>query len=179
MDVNNAQSYGSLTALVGGQDPQVRHSHRVLQAVKRNKDKLKLPPFVLGFRTDQERAGAKRSSSVSKACSRTCQAAPDNPVAKMTGTKTIAGSQFLTLEGDGSMIPWDQIPFFAEKDADKDEVLKVLRGLKLKVALGVHKDYLLLVVGDSFDAIEKLGRAPSWLPAQEFEAGSWPVRANA
>ena len=57
------------------------------------------------------------------------------------------------------MVPWDQLPIkdFEEKEGDYDDLVKKLAGLKLRVSLGVRDNYLLFAIGDSLEALDRLG----------------------
>lgn len=173
MSIQNASQFAPLAALVGGEDPQNAQAKALLQAILQKKDKLHIPTLVMGFKVTKKevaQAQLKRLDELVKMIPK------DHPVAKMISVKTIAGSQFLTFEADGTMVPWEQIPVFKEdKTPEMDALLKELKKLKLRVALGRHQDYLLFSMGESYSGIEKLGKGASLATIDEFK----PLLAHA
>ena len=91
----------------------------------------------------------------------------------------IAGHSYLTLSLDGNMIPWDNLPIedlkeSAGKAGDADKVIERLKKMTLVVALGLRGEYLLLSIGSSTDALERLGQGkpladrPEMSPLKKF-----------
>ena len=75
----------------------------------------------------------------------------------------IAGSEFLTLKLDGSLIPWDEAPVADLSEEHKkqlDKLAEVLKTKTLTVSLGIRDGYLLLSVGDTSAQLLK----QSWTP---------------
>lgn len=87
---------------------------------------------------------------------------------------TTDGVEYLTLEMDGGMIPWESEEQVFGKKLDEqpgefDALRTKLRKMKLVVSLGIRDGYLLLSVGESLDHLAKLGKVPSLATAHEFE----------
>jgi hypothetical protein len=57
------------------------------------------------------------------------------------------------------MIPWDQFNFsdYEEQPGQADELVKTLKAMKLVIALGVHKNYVLVSIGPSTEVVARLG----------------------
>src|SRR5262249_43926845 len=73
---------------------------------------------------------------------------------------------------DGKMIPWDRIPLrdAEEKEGEYDAIVKKLTGMKLSISVGVRDNYLLLAIGESLDALDRLGgRGPKLANRPEFK----------
>ena len=89
--------------------------------------------------------------------------------------KTKVGDhEYLVLNLDGGMVPWDQIPLdkFKEMEAEEGDVQKIIDRLKeskLVVALGVRDNYLLLSIGPSLECLEKLGQGQRLIDRAEFK----------
>jgi hypothetical protein len=85
--------------------------------------------------------------------------------------QSLDGAEFLTLELDGSQVPWDQIPFseLETEPGEYDELIEALKELEFKIALGVRDGFLLLCLAPSFEPLEKLGAEPSLRTRKEVE----------
>ena len=102
---------------------------------------------------------------------------PEHPMHKMIQAKNIGSGRFITFEADGSMVPWDQIPVsnFEEKPGEFKALFDHLRAQKLRFALGYDRGYMFILLGDSFDFLEKLGSGATLAGLPEFK----PLLANA
>ncbi len=141
----------------------------VLGVLADNKDLIKVPDLVIGFRiTNAERAQGqlKRLETFLKG------ALEHHP--RFRGRlhrEKVAGGSFLTLRLDGEMIPWDEIPFADVEDTpgQYDDLLKRLKALKLSISLGVRNGYVLLAVGPSTKDLERLGQGTSLAERPEMK----------
>ena len=61
----------------------------------------------------------------------------------------------MALTLDGSMVPWDRIPFkdYEEKEGQFDNLVKKLKKLQVTVSLVLRGDYLLFTVGETSDVL--------------------------
>jgi hypothetical protein len=141
----------------------------LLQVLSENLDSIKVPDVVIGFKlTKTERAEAqlKRLEGLLE------KAARKNPrFKKLIGHEKVGDSTFLTLTADGSMVPWDRIPFkdLEEKEGQYDPLIKKLKTLKLTVALGIRDDYLLLSLGESLAPVKRLGQGQALAARNELK----------
>ena len=128
-----------------------------LNSLDLHRDRLAAPGIVLGFKiTDAKQAQSqlKRLETLLK------QQLETDPRFQGALKRTkIGGSEYLTLELDGKMVPWHEVPWdqLAEKPNQYDELRAKLMNLKLVVAAGVRGDYLLFTVGSSTDQLAALG----------------------
>ena len=76
----------------------------------------------------------------------------------------IGETDYLTLALDGSLVPWEQIPWqnLEDEPGEFDSLQKKLKSLTLNVTLGVRGEYLLASLGSSNDHLAKLGKGPCW-----------------
>ncbi len=80
----------------------------------------------------------------------------------------VAGGEFLTLELDGSLIPWESL---TEKvEIDLSELQKQLTAKKLFVSVGVQGSYLIVSAGDSLKHLETMGQGSVLGDRQELAA---------
>jgi hypothetical protein len=89
----------------------------------------------------------------------------------------IGGKRFLTLNLDGSLVPWNKFPWkdLEQNEGQFDNLIKTLTELKLTVSIGVSNNYLLVGLGSSTEAVarlagegEKLGGRPELKPLARF-----------
>ena len=86
----------------------------------------------------------------------------------------IGGYDYLVLELDGGMVPWDELPLdrLREAEAKEGDVQKIIDRLKeskLALAIGVRGDYLVFSIGPSLACLEKLGQGERLMDRPEFK----------
>jgi GTP:adenosylcobinamide-phosphate guanylyltransferase len=160
-EVRVAQQYGPLfyqaTGRAGGNSQTQLQARAVLTVLNKNRARLATPDFVCGFKLTDARKADKQLKRLEGLLEALAQ---QQPFLKGRFKRAqVGGHSFLTLTLDGSMVPWDQVPFndVAEQPGQYDELAKKLQDLKLTIALGVRDDFLLLSIGSSTAPIERLG----------------------
>ncbi len=158
--VSNANQFAPLLALIdkgpegAGGDAQAR---AVLRTLSAHPELIQVPDFILGFKlTDAKRAHnqIRRLEALGAAI------ADQDPLTKgRVKSVKVGNDTFLTLNLDGSMVPWDEVPLkqIEEKEGEFDAVVKKFKELKLTVCLGVRNDFLMLGIGSSADVVTQLG----------------------
>ncbi len=132
----------------------------ILQFVNEQRDRLKIPTFVMGFKLSDTEPAVQQLSRLEGLVKVVLDSEPDLAViADRFKRTTIGGSEFLTLDIDGSLVPWDEVPFdrIEQEPGQFDELVAVLKKMTLSISLGVHKGYLMLSIGESNDHLAKLG----------------------
>ncbi len=151
--------------------PQARS---VLSALDAERDRLAVPNIVIGFKlTDAVRAKDQLAR-----LEKVLQAAfEDEPKLKdRLKHETAGGVDYLVLQLDGSLVPWDEIPWerLAQEPGQFDKLKAKLEQMKLVICAGVRDDYLLIAVGSSLEPLERLGTGklladlPEFQPLQKF-----------
>jgi hypothetical protein len=166
-----AVQYGPLLARLQGQGGLQRRDELqgtlLLKALNDNSELLRIPDFVVGFKLSKpERAEAqiKRLETLLKGPFN------DNPQLKgRLKRRPVAGSVFLILALDGSLVPWDDIKLPEEQPGDLDKLKKKLKSMTFTVSLGVRENYLLLGIGASAAHLNKLGKGKSLAERPEFK----------
>ncbi len=129
----------------------------VLRVLARNPDKVRIPDFVIGFKI----ASPKKAEAQLKRLEALLEAvAAQQPILQGRVKRVKLGTgNYLTLNLDGSMVPWDPgaITDLAEAAGEFDGVVKKLKELKLTFSLGVRDNFLLFAIGSSADVLGKLG----------------------
>jgi hypothetical protein len=168
----NAIQYGSMVADLHGERDENVSARIILNSLNDQRDRISAPGITMGFKlTDVKRAQnqLKRLEQHAKDA-QNAQNFPPQLRGKLKRS-TIAGSEYLTLELDGAMAPWDQIPWkdLEEKPGQYDALKAKLAGLKLVVSLGLRGDYLLLNVGSSTTTLAGLGTGKLLADEPEFK----------
>jgi hypothetical protein len=129
----------------------------LLRVLAENRDKLKTPDLVIGFKikdTRKAEAQVKRLETILQAV------AMQQPLLQGRVKRAKVGDgSFLTVTLDGDMVPWEQVPWnmIEEKEGEFDDLLKTLRKLKLTLSLGVRNGYVLFSIGAGTDGLRQLG----------------------
>jgi hypothetical protein len=156
-ELQGARYYYLLAQLVSGQRKPEKITRVLLETLNENKDKLKVPGFVIGFRLEDTRRAAGQLERLEKLLNALAEQAP---VLKGRFKRSRIGTgSFLTLALDGGMIPWEDVGLkqIEEKPGEFDALVKKLKQLKLTVALGLRGDYLLLSLAESTAPLAALG----------------------
>jgi hypothetical protein len=157
LQLNNAVQYAPLQAQLEGKNPNEAQGRAALRALARNPNLVKVPELVLGFKVREPKKAESQINRLEALLKELIKQAP--PLEGRLRRAKVGGHTFLTLDLDGSLVPWDQIPFkdFEDKPGEFDPLVKKLKGLKLSVSLGVRDGYLLLAVGPSAASLARLG----------------------
>jgi hypothetical protein len=159
MNVSAANQFAPLLAQLQGQNPDLKARVKLmLQAVADDLDKIVIPEMIVGFRLkDNQSAEAQlqRLEILGKVVT------AGNPLLQgRFQKKQIDGKDFLTLNLDGKMIPWDMVPIadFEDNPGEFDKLVKKLKNLKLTVSLGLRDNFLVLSIADSTAMLERFGQ---------------------
>lgn len=152
-ELNSAQQAAQMAALTGG-DPEEAMVRGMLEVVNKHLADAKLPDLVIGFRlTDTEPALAQLGRLEQLAGAVLAQ---QPELQNRFSRKPLAGGDFLSLQLDGSLIPWDQIPpdALSQFEGLQDKITK----MTLDISLGVKGEYLILSIGDTNEHLTALGQ---------------------
>ncbi len=171
--VVSAMRYGPLLMQIQGQNvaQDQAAARALLQALLKNVDNLQTPDIVIGFKlskTEPAEAQLKRLEALLK------EAEGKEPKLKgRVKREKVAGGEFLTLNIDGKLVPWDEVlaPLkqAEEKPGQTDMLIKKLSGLKQTVAVGIRKGYLLVSLGETTGVLTKLGQGKKLADLPEFK----------
>jgi hypothetical protein len=167
----NAVRYGSMMARAESGANQEDVSARILfNSLDANRDKLSAPGVVFGFKlTDVKRAQnqLKRLEDLVKP-----QLEAEPQLRGRLKHTSVSGIDYLALELDGSMVPWDQVPWqrLEDKPGQYDKLREKLRGLRLVIYAGVRNDYLLFAIGSSPAQLAALGQGTPLADVPELAA---------
>lgn len=166
----NAVQYGSMMHNQPGADSEEATGRIVMNSLDARRDRLESPGIVIGFKlTDAQRAQSqlKRLESLVKPI------LEEEPQFKDRLKRvTVGGVEYLTLELDGSMVPWDEVPWdkLEEKPGQYDKLKQKLHSMRLVVSIGVRDNYLLFSTGGSTAHLAELGKGKLLADSPEFQA---------
>lgn len=167
-----AQEFNSFSTRLAmmGPNTNAKQSQKVMmQALIKNRTRLRVPSLVIGFKVETAAAAKEQIARLQKVLDQVTGQIP--PLAGRVKRTPVAGSSFLTLNLDGTMVPWDQIPFqdYEEQPGQADELVKSLKAMKLVVGLGVYKNYVMLSVGPSTEVVARLGHGKHVIDRPEMK----------
>ncbi|MFQ3650978.1 MAG: hypothetical protein SNJ75_11645 [Gemmataceae bacterium] len=154
--VSQAQTSGTYAALLAGGDPNTGQMRAILRALRQNKAQLRIPGLVIGFKLatpDKATKLLKKGSTILEGL-----AAGVKEIQDRFKVKKIGGGEFMVVELDGSLIPWQEaenaLKDIEEKKEEFKELLDHLKKMKLSAALGISGNYLLLSIGETTSDLE-------------------------
>lgn len=163
--VQNANQFNQLNVLIkkkaagdGAPTPAVQQARGLLNALRDNMKLIQVPELVFGFRVKDTKTAETQLKRLEEVLEPLMAQAPP-PLKDRLQKIKVKGKTFLSLALDGKMVPWDRIPIadVEEKEGEYKDLVKKLTGLKLSISLGVRDNYVLLAIGESLDALERLG----------------------
>ncbi|HZU35905.1 MAG TPA: hypothetical protein VFA18_08355 [Gemmataceae bacterium] len=167
--LSELNSFSTQLGMMGPNANPKAMQQTIVRALIKHRDQIRIPSLVFGFKVNghqEAEAQLQRLEGLLKAV------ANQQPMLKgRIRRATVGGSPFLTINLDGSLIPWDRIPFadYEEEPGQGDELVKKLKATPLVIALGVRDNYVLLSVGPSTDPVSRLGQGPSVMQRSEMK----------
>ncbi len=175
-ELNMASSAGQMEAIAARDFGNIKayQTRKVLEVINKQGD-LKVPSLVKGMKlTDTQKAvdQLKRLEGIAQAV-----LAQQPALQSRFSRQQIGGSEYLTLQLDGTLVPWPLLQKNVE-GVDPQEVQKAeqkLKALTLVVSIGVHDNYLLVSVGPDNKHLGTLGEGKLLYDRDELA----PIRAAA
>ncbi len=151
--LNSAQQFGPIEAMLGGANPQTAQARAILLELNKNRKLLKAPELVFGFRVGDPKKVLAQVRRAEKPLTQLSQA--DD---RFKGKVKMQGD-FLTVNLDGSMVPWDDLNIsnFEENKGEFDNLVRDLKKTTLTVSLGVKGNYLLLGLTSTLKDLDQFG----------------------
>jgi hypothetical protein len=156
----------------GGPDPEAQRqtvARDLLRMLQSNVDKLETPTLVIGFKHSNAERVTAQLARLEKLITEGIESAP--PLKGRFERRKVGSGEYLVLNLDGKMVPWDEIPL---KEVEKnpgefDKLIEKLKRLTLCVSIGVRGDYLLVSIGPSTDHLANLGNGKLLVSRPEFQ----------
>jgi len=155
--INNSISWSAAFTRVGGEDAQKGMVRPILLAAQKDRELLVVPDLVFGFKLRDSKKAVAQLDRLHKMALAVTQKA--DPLKGKIQKKKVGGGTFVTVEVDGSLVPWEDANLSKFEDV-KDEFKPLIDHLKkmtLAVSVGVKDDYLLVGLTSSTKGLERLG----------------------
>ncbi len=173
-DVQAASNSGMLLALVTGQTAGANklQNREIISTLVEDLDLIAVPNVVVGFRIKNAELANEQLIKLETIANIVLESNEETQ-GRFKKTK-VGGYDFLVLELDGSLIPWDEAPMdtfegFEAEEGDVRKIVERIKQSKLVVAIGIRDDYLLVSIGSSLECLEKLGKGPRLIDREEFK----------
>ncbi|NIP87289.1 MAG: hypothetical protein GTO03_17725 [Planctomycetales bacterium] len=166
IEAGNSLRYGSMFyELLGGDSPLSEEefiAKMVLDSMADNLDHVAAPTMVVGFQIQNAEAAQQQLSRLEALLKVMLPQLP-LPVEGLEEKfqrQQVGDSEFLVMKLDGSLVPWEEIPFEEMEDqpGQYDPLRKKLQEMTITISLGVHQGFVLLSVGPSLDHLARLGQ---------------------
>ncbi len=171
--INGINRAAQLEALAGKGNQKEIMVSKLIVALNEELSDFSVPNMVVGFKiSDKQKANDQISRLETHLQQAIEQNAPD--LKDRLKRQTIHDSEFLTLELDGSLIPWEMVP---EDQLGNDpekakQLIEKIKEATVIISLGVYDDYLVMAVGEDTEFLAALGGGELLVNADELE----PVR---
>jgi len=151
--------YGRIFQRIAGQKPEDENRARVriiLGSLSEKPERIDIPDIVMGFKVNDS---AKVAAQIKRLQPVLTDALAQTPLKGRLTMAKVAGDDFLTLNLDGSLVPWDEIPIamYEDKPGEFAPLFKALKAKKIAIALGVRQGYLILSLGIATEHLAKFG----------------------
>ena len=158
--INGAQ-YAPLVERARGEenvDEETAQARAFLDTLAENSDKIHAPNVLFGFKIEDEKRAQTQIKRLEVLAGLALKRQPE--FKDRLKREDVAGASFLTFHIDGSLIPWDEVPWekVEAEEGEYDQIREKLEEATLDISLGVLNGYLLLSMGESNEQIEKLGQ---------------------
>jgi len=175
-ELNTAMSYGPGLMKLTPEGKRMAEDeiqmHLMMAVLADHLDALEVPDMVFGFKIEDKKLAIEQLAKLEMLVN---VVAAQQPMLKDRIKRTKVGSyDYLTLELDGRMVPWQQIPMdkLREFEVEKGDAQKLVDRLKqstLTVALGLRENYLLVSIGPSLDVLKDMGKGERLVDGDEFK----------
>jgi hypothetical protein len=161
MQTYMGMSFAPLQAILSGRlNPEEINKSQVrgaLLALQQNREKLKIPEFVIGFRLSEPKKAVAQLDRLDKLVT---TIASSQPIVKERVKRVkAAGGDFISAELDGSLIPWEANPLeqYEENKGEFDNLIKQIKVTKLTFSVGIKGNYLLVGITSTVKDFAKFG----------------------
>ena len=170
MEINAAVTQGQLDAMEAGdlENLQTYSLRNVVTLLDQRGDRLKVPTLLKGMRLSNTQRAADQLKRLETLVQGELKQHPD--LQAQFSREQIGGSEFLTLQLDGTLIPW---PAEVGEKVDPQLVQQLtqkINALKMVISLGLHDNYLLISIGADNKHLATLGQGSLLYDRDEMAA---------
>ncbi len=150
-------------------DDKLAGARAVLDTLDENADDVEMPGIVFGFKLKDRTAAQTQLKRLEVMLGLVLSQNPD--LKNRLARKKVGDGDYLTLSLDGSLVPWEQIPFdqVATEPGQYDDLVAKLKSLTLVISLGLRENFVLLSIAKSDEHLAALGTGDLLVDEDEFE----------
>jgi hypothetical protein len=150
-------------------DDKLAAARAALDALADNLDAVETPGIVIGFRVQDPKVAETQLKRLEVLIRMVLMQAPE--LKPRFERQKIGDGNYLTFALDGSLVPWDDVPFeqIAAEPGQYDDLMAKLKGLTLAVTLGVRGNFVILSLAESNEHLASLGTDDLLADIEEFE----------
>jgi hypothetical protein len=158
--LQNAMNFGPLAALIDKGDfegdPKAP-MRMMLRAAAAHPELIVVPDLILGFKLTDTKKVAPQLKRLEELANNVVDQVP--PLKGRVKMVKVGDDSFLTFGVDGSLVPWEEIPFkeMEEKEGEFDGLIRKLKGSTMSLSIGVRNDYLMVAFGANPEVVAQLG----------------------
>jgi hypothetical protein len=161
-----------MTSQTGGRTPQELQARLLVSTLATNLELLDVPSIVFGFKLKNTDL-AKEELIKLEMIANMVLGMNDRTKGRFKKAN-VGGHEYLTLQLDGGMLPWDKLPVeelkkMEKEKGDAEKIIRHLKSLKLVLALGLRGNYLLASIGPSSEGLEQLGKGERLIDRPEMK----------
>lgn len=159
--INGAQSYGPFLLIAQGKGKldefNELRAKAVVEALIEHNKLVKIPDTVFGFHITDVKNARDQITRLEGLVGGLALLSPE--LGRIYKRDMVGGTNYLSLNFEGSMVPWEGIPWdrLGLEEEQTKKLIKVLSDLKLSIHLGVQGNYMLLSISGSTKLLERLG----------------------
>ena len=167
---NNAMQMTRLDGLQLGEAASGISPAKMMELINKNPEILKVPSAVIGFKVgDGDRVERQIDRLEAWGQQQIQEQAPE--LKDRLKRESIGEASFLTLNLDGSLVPWTEVLKGDAIPADqKEQIISKLKEMELTVAVGLWNDYLLISLAETLAPLRSLGTGKLLVDRKEFAA---------
>jgi len=176
-EFTNSMNIVSMRAGLAGQDPEEAMQQLMLDTLENNPELLRAPSFVVGFKLSDVAPAKRQLIRLEKLLKQLIETEAPQLQGKLT-RQEINGGTYISLALDKSVVPWDEVRENMELPPETtDKIINQLQQVTVSINVGLQGDYLMLMVGESNEALAsftsvdsgaKLADHPHMQPMQEY-----------
>jgi hypothetical protein len=168
--LNAASNAGQFEALAAGEASEAGkyQLQKVIEVLEQQGDQLKFPNSVIGFRLTNSDAAVAQLARLEAIANAVLGQQPQ--LQQRFSREDLGGASYLTLKLDGSLVPWQQIPFdqAGVEPEQMEKLVGILQKLQLTISVGVRDNYLLLALGEDNQHLADLGTGDLLADSEEM-----------
>lgn len=171
MDVANSSRFAPLNELLQGNfksDPKEKSLAQIkamIETLSNDSGKLQAPEILIGFKLNGDKIGTEILAKIEK----NLPALEKTPLKGKAKKEAIAGSDFITLRLKGTDFPTDKINIPDLDDELEKKLIAKVKNLTFVLAIGIHKDYLIVSMGPDDKYLASLGKGKSVASLKEVQ----------